>query len=269
MSLTGPIEAPASQSMNLQNQLETTAHNLANATTVGYKRRVNVFAAALARQLAGGGQAANDGQVVNDSLSDTLGAGNVAPSDFRQQAATMSQQIDFTQGPLQRTDRPLDLALHGKGFFVLESPDGLTYTRNGQFRLNRLNQLVDTSGRLVAGTEGPITVPQNISPSEVQINAAGEVIAGDQPLGTLRLASFADTRVLRPAGDSGFRAPPDVRPSAATDCAVRRGHLEQSNVKTVPEMVNLIEVTRMYEANMKSIRTADDRVKNLLQVAMS
>ena len=117
----------------LDKQYQALAHNLANASTAGFKKRTSLFAQELARKEAEASDAASPAE---ETISQT-------------------SVIDFTQGALQRTGRPLDLAIAGEGMFVLETPAGPLYTRNGVFQTNAQGQLVDFAGRTVAGQGGP------------------------------------------------------------------------------------------------------------------
>jgi flagellar basal body rod protein FlgG len=231
------IQAAAWSLETLGQRYRAIAHNLANASTVGFKRQVRSAVAAE-------GADAPDGQIVGRA------------------------SIDFTQGAAVQTHRPLDLALQGDGLFVLETPDGPLYTRDGVFHVNAEGQLVDTGGRLLGGEGGPIVLPPGVSAAAVQISAAGEVSAAGQRLGTIRVVAFDDPGRLEPVGDACFRAPPDLQPKDAEDASVHQGYQEASNVRVVEELVDLIMVTRLYEANLRSIQGHDDQKKDLLRVAM-
>jgi len=233
----------------LTHQYETIAHNLANASTVGYKRRLTVFA--LPDGSAGG--AAPSGPA----------ATGTAPT------VTESNFVDFSQGALVHTGRPLDAALHGKGFFVLETDRGDRYTRNGIFRTNAQGRLVDAQGRMVAGEGGPLTIPPTVSPMQVEIAEDGRILAAGAEIGKLRVVEFEDPNVLDPVGDSAFEAPAGIRPDPAADTTVHQGFQEASNVKSVHELVALIQVARLYEANVKIVQAAGDRGKELIRVAMA
>ena len=117
----------------LTREFDIVAHNLANASTAGYKRRCNAFTRALDEQTGTGG----DGSGQEES----------------------AMPLDFSQGSLVQTDRTLDFALYGQGFFVIETPEGPLYTRHGVFQTNPNGQIVDLSGRVVAGVAGPISLP--------------------------------------------------------------------------------------------------------------
>jgi len=235
-------EASAASMKALTEQYRGIAHNLANASTGGYKRRISRFLQTLLK---------TEGPIL----------GNLGTV----QGETV---IDFTQGMLTRTDRPLDCALQGEGFFVIETPEGVLYTRNGSFHVNPQRQLVDLSGRIVAGQAGPITIPSNCPANKIQISTEGLVHAGGTEIGRLRLVEFEDTSVLVPVGSNCFIPPDGATPVTATETKVYQGFQEHSNLSVVGELVNLITVTRLYEANLKAIQTQDERVKQLLEIAI-
>ena len=237
------VEATSSTLEALGNQYLSIAHNLANASTTAYKRRLSVFSQSLLAQMQTG----------------------EAP-----EAGTGEQTcIDFTQGVLAQTDRPLDLAIDGEGFFELETPDGPLYTRNGTFRTNQEGQLVDFSGRTVAGTAGPIIIPSSVALGQVQVTSDGTITAAGQSIGTLKIVSFEDATLLEPIGGSCFQAPTDAAREPAQTVTVHQGYREASNVSIVEELVELIMVTRLYEANINAIRSLDEGAETILQVAMA
>jgi flagellar basal body rod protein FlgG len=226
----------------LERQFDLIAHNMANVSTVGFKRRCNSFTQALAAQSGSEGDA---------------------------QAELAQGAFDFSQGTLVQTDRTLDLALYGKGFFVIESPAGPLYTRHGTFQTNQNGQIVDTLGRLVAGTTGPVIVPPTVDVSEIHVDDAGRVSAGQAALGQFRIVEFADKESqLLPAGLNCFLAPKDVLPADAGSVTVRQGYSEASNVKLIDELVNMIMVSRLYEANMKLMTVNREASSSAIGVAM-
>jgi len=227
----------------LERQFDIIAHNMANASTVGFKRRCNNFTQAIAAQAAG-----------PEGVTD---------------AAPAQGPVDFSQGTLVQTDRTLDVALYGKGFFVIESPEGPLYTRHGIFQTNANGQIVDTTGRLVAGTAGPLLVPPGVDVSELHVDSTGRVSAGTTALGQFEIVEFGDREAqLLPVGLNCFRAPTDARPVAATSVSVRQGYEEASNVKIIDELVNMITVSRLYEANMKLMTVNRDTSNSAISVAM-
>ena len=140
----------------LTRQFEQIANNLANVNTTGYKRQRSDFLAALHSQTAS---------------ADAVPSAEVG----------MKQTVDFSQGNLIQTGRSLDVALVGKGFFVLETPDGPRYTRNGSFQTNATGQLVDSQGRMVAGEGGPIVVPPGTDLARLSVSSDGAIAAGADP----------------------------------------------------------------------------------------
>jgi flagellar basal body rod protein FlgG len=243
--MTTPSSKIASGLRSLMHEYESVSHNLANSSTSGFKRRVNSFSAELQRQ-----------QRLSEQNSLLVGTINA------------EEQIDFSQGFLTRTDRPLDVALEGKGFIALETQQGPLYTRNGSLSMNILGQLVDSTGRLVAGQSGPITIPQNVSESEIQIAPDGTVRAGEIELGRIRIVEFGESvSELIPAGHGCFRAPADLTSKAAQETKVRQGAQENSNVQMMHEMTSLMTLSRLYEANLNVLRKRSEISAAILDVA--
>ncbi|MBW8014783.1 MAG: flagellar hook basal-body protein [Planctomycetes bacterium] len=230
----------------LMQEYHAITHNIANANTAGFKRRASSFSNKLAEQTAILGSGSDSGGVIQ-----------------------FKSVIDFSQGNLDHTERPLDLAIKGEAFFVIESPDKTEYTRNGQFGRNSNGQIIDYQGRLIAGKNGPITIPAEISDSQLVIAGDGSVMAAGANIGKIRMVEFgADMAKLKPAGDNCFVAPNDVMPVAAVKSSVEQGYRESSNVDSVRETINLITVSRMYEASMKVMTKQSDSTKVILNVAM-
>lgn len=232
---------------SLTRQFSVIAHNLANINTSGYKRTVNSFSRVLMAQL-GGGQ------------DDLVPEGRIKINSI----------LDFSQGSLLKTDRSLDVAINGKGFFIVETPDGPLYTRNGMFQVNQQGQLVDHEGRIISGAEGPIIIPAGVSVQGISISEDGNISAGGGSLGRLKIVDFKeDEGRLFAAGKNCFGAPQDVQPAAAEEASVRQGYQENSNVNRMEELVNLITVSRLYEMNMKLLLRRRENSKAILGVANS
>jgi flagellar basal-body rod protein FlgF len=238
------IGAQVGASVNaLTKEFDIIAHNMANASTAGYKRRCNAFTKALQEQTGTQGD-----MVVQE------------PSEM---------SLDLSQGNLVQTDRTLDFALYGKGFFVIETPDGPLYTRHGVFQTNVNGQIVDVSGRVVAGMAGPISLPANVDPLGISVSSDGRISAGGAAIGQFRVVEFPDREnQLVPVGNTCFQAPREVAPVDATSPMVKQGYQEGSNVKVVDELVNLITVSRLYEANMRMVSVARDATNSMISVAM-
>jgi flagellar basal-body rod protein FlgF len=223
----------------LTREYETIANNLANVNTVGFKRRCNSFSKSL------------------DALQRN-GA----------DAGKVDTTFDFSQGGLTYIGSQFDLGMSGKGFFVVETPEGPLYTRNGIFGVNDKGYLVDMEGRTIAGKDGPLIFPQDMSTGDVHFSEDGLVRVKNNTVGQLKLVDFgADETALTPVGRNCFAAPQSITPEVAK-ATVKQGYQEKSNVAIVEEMVDLVTVTRLYQSNMKLLANDSDNAKALLGVAM-
>lgn len=228
----------------LTREFNTIAHNLANVSTVGYKRRCNTFSKSLTAQGVGTKAEIGDG-------------------------ADLYATFDFSQGSFTETGRSLDFALCGKGFFVIETPDGPLYARNGMFRLDKNGQIVDSAGRIVAGQVGPISIPPDVGLSQISVSSDGSISAAGAAVGKFKLVDFKDKQgELIAAGLNCFQAPKTLEPQQPENLIVKQGFQESSNVQLVEELVDMIMVTRLYEANMKFMSVGKDMSKSLMNVAM-
>ncbi|MHC4395229.1 MAG: flagellar hook-basal body protein [Planctomycetota bacterium] len=230
---------------DLIEQFNIITHNLANVSTVGYKRVCSTFSNSLQAQQDGAGTESSD-------------------------EAELETMLDFSQGSIVETGRPLDFALYGKGFFVIETPEGPLYARNGMFRTNENGQIVDSEGRIVAGQAGPITIPVNVGLLQLNVSSDGTISAGGTVVGQFRLVYFGeDESKLVSAGASCFLMPDEnIQPVAAENIVVKQGYQEASNVQMVEELVNMIMVTRLYEANMNVMSAQQETSSSLMDVAM-
>ena len=156
--------------------------------------------------------------------------------------------------------------VHGR---VIETPDGPRYTRNGIFCLNQNRQITDSSGRIVAGKNGPISIPLNAKLSQIKVSSDGKVSAAGVSIGEFNLVDFKENESkLVVAGLNSFSAPDDIYPEPAENLIVKQGFLEGSNVQLVEELVDMIMVTRLYEANMKFIQAQKEASSSIMSVAM-
>jgi flagellar basal body rod protein FlgG len=168
---------------------------------------------------------------------------------------------DFTPGPLQQTNNPLDLAATDNAtWFVVDGPNGPVLTRNGQFALNDRNQLITRSGLLVRSTAGPITIPADAT--NINFGPEGLVTAQvqGQPinLGTLLLASVPNPTSMIRVGDTLFQGPVPSGPGLPGTVHIQQGYLEQPNQDIVHDMVDMINGLRHYEAAERSLRSLSD-----------
>ena len=163
--------------------------------------------------------------------------------------------IDFSEGPKQRTGRTLDVALSGDGFFSVQTPDGVRYTRAGSFyRDPNSSELVNGDGFALVGSGGPITIDGQFNESELSIDPSGTVSARGQVLGSIGVTAFADNQRLIPHGQVYFEAPPDLAQNPS-NAQIMQGHLEMSNAQPVTELISLIMTSRMFEAAERTVRS--------------
>jgi flagellar basal-body rod protein FlgF len=263
-------------------RLDTVSNNLANVDLNGYKRDqtiVKAFPELLLRRM-------------NDDGVYTFPLGSVDTTPIVGRLGTGAEVNEvytvFEQGPLKQTENPFDLALEGDGFIAVQLPAGERYTRNGAFLLNDQGYLVTKNGDMVLGENGPVQLKKN----NFVIDQDGVIYqnatyAGDERrlvsleenewenlerVDRLKIVEFERPRYLRKMGDSFWEATQESGPAlvaAAGDRPkVRQGFLEGANVNVVREMVEMIEVNRIYEANQKMIQTQDGLLGRLITDVM-
>jgi flagellar basal body rod protein FlgG len=172
--------------------------------------------------------------------------------------------ISFTYGETQPTRRELDIAIQGEGFFEVQRPDGSkVYTRSGEFRMRPDRTLVTSAGDEVLSTaNAPIIFTINGGP--VVINEDGTVVQGATPLGKISIQKFADDSRLIPLSGGYFAAPENMDPESVDNPSLLQGYIEGSNTSSLREMVDLVLISRAYEANQKMITTLDDQMGKTL-----
>jgi flagellar basal-body rod protein FlgF len=215
--------------------LELVAHNLANLGTTGYRREQATFTSLL----AGGGA------VAWNPL-------NAAVNDF---GVLGGSRIDLASGSLTATGNPLDLGVAGAGFFAVQSPAGIAYTRNGSFHLTPAGQLVTAEGNAVLSEPGdPITLPQGA----VAVSTDGTISVDGNLAGKLRMVEFSPATSLRAVGNALYAAPEgSALPPAAS--SIRQGMLEESNVSAVESVVELIQVQRNAQMMQRALSIFDSQ----------
>lgn len=225
---------------------ENTAQNIAAASVPGYRRAGISFEGVLAERTHG-----SDGEHL------AKGVRNVMPQAVK--------NIDLQPGDLRNTGEELDFAIQGAGFFQVQRPDGTSaYTRDGGFHANAERILVNRQGFPVQGDGGSLTLrPQG---GRISVNAEGTLIQGDTPIGKLAVYDFPTTTKLRTGGD-GLLVPTDAdaRPATVDRPSIVSGAIEGSNVKPLREMVNLISITRAYEAGQRLIQAHDENADKAIQ----
>lgn len=203
---------------------EVLANNVANSGTVGFKR---------------------DRVIFRGVLEGTYGPEGV-----------LRVRTDHAQGPLIRTGNPLDLAIQGRGFFVVETPEGIRYTRDGHFSLDEEGTLVTAEGYPVLGEGGTLELDLG---GAVSFGEDGTVKVGDVVVGRLRVEDFDDLGALKKVGGGLFAA--DVEGKPAEDFRIRQGFLEGANVSPVAEMVRMISNYRAYEAEQRALIAQDETLR--------
>jgi flagellar basal-body rod protein FlgF len=220
-----------SRQMALGREVEVIANNLANINTTGFKADNSVFE-----------------QILMPKARDSDFRGADRRISFVQDRATWH---DMNAGAMQQTGNPLDVAIDGNAFLVVQTPRGERYTRNGALQINASGQLVTSEGYQVLGEAGPISF-QNTD-HDVVISRTGLISVregtntrSDAQRGKLRLVAFDQSQRLKKDGGSTFAAPADVTPATAKTSTVVQGAIEKSNVRAVVEMTRMIQVTRSY-----------------------
>jgi flagellar basal-body rod protein FlgF len=237
-----------SRQMVLERQMDVVANNVANVNTNGYKADKSLFAEYLKTG------AHEDNFVGRDrAVSYVLDNGT-----FK----------DFAQGPTEQTKNPLDVAIDGGGFLVVQTAAGERYTRDGGLQINNQGQLVTAAGDPVLGGNGPIVF--QATDHDVSIASDGNitVLEGlnriDSVRGKLRLVSFADAQQLLKEGSNLYAAgaaaaQPDIKST------LRQGFVEKSNVNSVTEMSRMIDVTRTYTQIANMLQQQSDLHKSAIE----
>lgn len=161
---------------------------------------------------------------------------------------------DYTEGSLEATGRDLDMAIQGEGFFVVQTPNGEAYTRNGTFSVGPDGTLVNSDNFPVLTDAGPVVLRNE----SLVIGNDGTVTSDGATLGRLRIVGFEPDAELKKMSGTLFVAPFNVAPTAPTDFVVRQGYLEKSNVDVLREMVDMIDSYRLFETGQKMIQIQDE-----------
>jgi len=175
-------------------------------------------------------------------------------TDFKTGVLDSTPTLNLADGSLSTTGHPLDVAIQGPGFFVVDVDGQEMLTRNGQFHLDADQQLVDAAGHPVQGQSGPITLKH----SNVHINATGEIVDGTDTVDTLRVVGIGTPSALREMGNGLY----SYKGSEADwNGRVRQGALEQSNVDPGEEIVRLMALTRHAQSVQRAIQAYDEAMQ--------
>jgi flagellar basal body rod protein FlgG len=230
----------------LERWQDAVSQNISSGQVTAYKKRTVEFSV----------QAM--GEVAQDKRA-RIGEGQ--PSYFPR--ATYG--ISFQNGEVEPTNRELDIALQGEGFFAVQMPDGSrAYTRAGELHVRPDRVLVTSQdGEILSDADVPIKLSPKGGP--LTINPDGKLLQGDIPLGRLQVVKFSDQTKLQARTAGSFIAPAGLDPIPVDSPQVLQGHLENSNVAPLREMVDLVTISRAYEANQKLIQASDDLLGKVLE----
>lgn len=237
--------------LNEQHRLDTLTNNLANASTVGYKKEgatSQCFEEVLAVK-------------IKDASEEYLGAKRIGRNNPGVKIG--ENYTDYTQGSFRITDNTYDLALSGDGFFAIEFTNkagetSTMYTRGGQFTLTKEGYLVTEDGDYVLDVQSRRIRVNTLLDS--QISQDGTISQNGVPVARIGLTDFEDYNYLEKYGETYYRPVEGARTRQA-NAVINSGYLEMSNVQIVSEMVNLIAITRAYESNQKIIQTYDSSLE--------
>jgi flagellar basal-body rod protein FlgG len=232
-------------------RLETAANNLANVNTSGYKAD-RVSSSSFEFEL--------------ETLIDEL---NVRPEPPLNEnnpydiayAKTLRVGTSYAQGMSEVTGNPLNIALEGPGFLAVDTPNGVRYTRQGSFAIDSKGQLITPDGFAVRGKG--LT---GLDAGDITIDLQGNVLVDTESRGSLEIVEFENPDVLKKEGHNMFIASPDANILKNADATiVHQGSLEKSNVNVVTEMVNMIEINRIFQSYQKIITSIDETTDRLIE----
>ena len=243
----------------MQTQVDTTSNNIANVNTIGYKKQRAEFADLFYQTMQYAGTSTSETTIAPTGIEMGLGVRNVAIAKH------------FSQGNPKETENNLDIAITGRGFFQIELPDGtIAYTRDGSFKLDSEGNIVNSEGyRLVPN----ITIPEDSTHINIGTDGIVSVVQANSTqintLGQIETTVFINPAGLHSLGDNLYLntnasgEPINGVPGTEGFGLLRQGFIEMSNVKLVEEMTDLITGQRAYEANSKTIQTADSMLQTV------
>ncbi|THB70697.1 MAG: flagellar basal-body rod protein FlgG [Gammaproteobacteria bacterium] len=240
-----------------QTRMSVVANNMANSNTTGFKKDRAVFEDLIYQNYRQAG--ASSSATTNIPSGINIGTG----------VKVVATQKMHTQGNIAHTGNSLDIAISGRGFFQVQTPDGdIAYTRDGSFQVNESGQVVTSSGYLL---DPNITIPDGAVSITVGNDGTVEAVTSSASaptnLGTIQLADFINPSGLQPMGENLFRettgsgSPTTGTPGLSGLGRLNQGMLESSNVNIAEEMVNMIETQRAYETNAKAIAATDQMMQ--------
>ena len=238
--MESPTLVALSRQTTLRRNIDIVANNIANMNTTGYKGERMMFVEHLVKSRGGE-------RILGEKIS------------YVRDIATMR---DMSSGALEHTGNPLDIALEGDGYFVIQTDTGNSYTRNGRFKLDDTGQLVNSSGGSVLADGGQ---PIFFAPSDTNITIArdGTISTQNGDIGKLTVVNFENEQELRPVAGGLYDTTEPAIP--IENPAVAQGMLESSNIKPVIEMARMIEVHRAYDTVKGFVEREDDRMRKMIR----
>lgn len=227
-------------------RMDVVSNNIANVNTTGYKKD-GVITRSFDEELA---------IRVNDPVK-TIGTNTPKIGTMNMGLTVDKVYTDFSNGSFQKTDGNLDFGIDGDGYFTVQTVDGEgnaqeRYTRAGNFTINPQRILMTQDGNPVMGENGMIVLPKGVP----AVNAKGQIFVNDQLVDTLKMTDFDDKTLLRKEGDNLYYTMDGIN-KTPFNSIIEQGYLETSNVNTVTEMVEMITLSRVYEANQKAVISHD------------
>lgn len=253
----GPIYALLSAMKGQQREMDAVSNNLANANTTAYKADRVLFREYY-NEFAGQDLESEEEKFAHDEFISPMSRGGTS--------FVMPDHVSpiMSRGPYKSTENPFDMALRSDGFFVVETPHGTRYTRNGQFLRDAQGFLITNTGDRVQGLKGDIPVKGE----EFSVGEDGSVLVDGKAVDTLKIMAFPEQERLTKLGNS-YWAPGSTaqKPFKPESVSVEQRVLERSNVDTVKEMVDMINVNRSYEASQRLLRSMDDLDEQVISIS--
>jgi len=233
-----------SRQMSLRREMEVVANNVANASTPGFQGERLVFETVLS-DMAGNGGLTGRGAKVAFAVDKGL---------WR----------DTRPGAVDRTGNQFDIALVGPGYIAVETDSGIRYTRAGSFRPDAQGRLTLNNGaRLLAENGGPITIPAG--ETSVEIDRRGTITGKDGKIARLRVVSFDNEQAMRRVGENLLASDAEAKPMDDKKTKVAQGMIETSNVQSVLEIAQMIELTRRYQSASRVVDQENDRSRRTIE----
>ena len=228
-----------SQQIAAYRSIDVIANNIANASTPGFKRETAKFEEYVTMV------APSEGQTGPQAVSFVKDAG---------------VSRDLSQGNIQNTGAAFDFAINGNGYFVVQTPQGMRYTRDGHFSLDANGNIVNSDGYALQGDGGAITITP--TDGDIQIGRDGTISGKTGQIGKLQIVDFADERALVKQGSNLYST--SQAPTTATGVSIGQGMLEASNVQPVLEISHMLEVMRAYQATASLSQSQEDMIRKAI-----